>query len=276
MTIRDLINLGIKKLSTSTSPALDTEVLLSHVLDKPKEYLLSNPDKPVSPKIEKQFKILLNRRLIGWPVPYITKNKEFGKLNFYVDKNVLIPRPETEGLIELVMSQISKLKSPIRILDIGTGSGNIIISLAKQLLPDAHCLFFASDLSAKALVVAKKNAQLHKAKITFKQGSLMEPWNKQHFDVIVANLPYLEKETDSSTHFEPKNALIAKSKGLSLYEQLFKQISILSPKPYTLFFEIGHNQGLPIKKLAKKFLPAFRVNIYKDMFGKSRFAVLQL
>lgn len=273
MTIHELINLATKKLSkVSTSPSLDGEVLLSHVLDKPKEYLLANPDKQINPKIEKQFKILLTRRATGWPVSYITKTKEFGKLQLYVDKNVLIPRPETEGLVELVLKMIDRNK-PLRILDIGTGSGNIIISLAK-LLPIASSLFFASDISPKALAVAKKNAKLHKAKITFKQGSLLKPWSKQRFDVIVANLPYLEKETDPSTRFEPKGALIAKKKGLGLFEEFFNQLYTLSPIPYTLFLEIGLTQGPAIKKLAKKFLPDFQTKIYKDLFGKTRYVVL--
>jgi release factor glutamine methyltransferase len=244
-------------------------------LDKPKEYLIINSDKIVSPKLEKKFHIFLTRRLSGWPVPYLTNNKEFNKLDFYVDTNVLIPRPETEGLVDLVLSKIKGQKS-LSILDIGTGSGAIIISLAANYkLPTTNYTFFASDVSPKALEVAKKNANQHKVKITFKQGSLLEPWKDQYFDIIVANLPYLAKQTDSSTKFEPQGALIAEKKGLALFEELFKQLYNLQPTPYNLFLEIGHDQGLAIKKLAAKLLPAFKVQIMKDLSTRDRFAVLQ-
>jgi release factor glutamine methyltransferase len=268
MTISELIKFAIKKLGTSN--ALDAEVLLSHVLDKPKEYLVTNPEKEIKPKAEQKFKTFLARRTSGWPVAYLTKTKEFHKLKLHVDKNVLIPRPETEELVEIVLEKI-KDKRNLSILDIGTGSGNIIISIAKKTKAN---IFYASDVSKKALIVARKNAKTHNAKITFKQGSLLKPWGKKHFDIIVANLPYLEKETDSSTRFEPKTALIAANKGLKLYEELFKQARHRSPVTCCLFLEIGHDQGLAIKKLAAKLLPAFKVQVYKDLSLKDRFARL--
>jgi release factor glutamine methyltransferase len=279
MTIHDLINLGIKKLSkTSDSPALDAEVLLSHLLDRPKEYLLTNPEKKIDPKIEKKFLTFVNRRLLGWPVAYLSKEKQFYGRKFYVDKNVLIPRPETEGLVRLMIRNLKDRKN-LKILDVGTGSGCIIITLAKELspLPAPHSpLFFASDISPKAIAVAKKNAKLHKVKIKFADGNLLEPWGKQKFDVIVANLPYLAERTDASTKFEPTKALIAKNKGLDLIEKLFKQISSLSPASSTLFLEIGRDQGDPIKKLARKLLPAYQTKIFKDLFGRNRYAIFDL
>src|SRR5258708_1160646 len=283
MTIHDLINLGIKKLTISASRALDAEVLLSFVLNKPKEFFLANPSQKIDPKMEKKFLMLINRRLLGWPVAYLTKSKEFYKLKLYVDKNVLIPRPETEGLVELAMEEIKGLrlkfkdKKPLRILDVGTGSGNIIISLGKQLRtlsPVPHTQLFASDISPKTIVVARKNAKLHKVKIKFADGHLLEPWGKQRFDVIIANLPYLAKLVDPSTKHEPIGALVAAKKGLKLYQELFKQLRTLSPIPCTLFIEIGRDQGLPIKKLAKKLLPAFKTKIYKDLSGRDRYAVI--
>ncbi|MBX4191589.1 MAG: peptide chain release factor N(5)-glutamine methyltransferase [Candidatus Doudnabacteria bacterium] len=278
MTINDLINIGIKKLSKSSSAALDAEVLLSHVLDKPKEYLLTNPDKNVSPKLEKKYKILLSRRSQSWPVAYLTGKKEFNRLTFKVDKNVLVPRPETEGLVDLVMSRINGLKSPISVLDIGTGSGNIIISLAKALADshNANAKYYASDVSAKALTVAKKNAALHKVEVTFKQGSLLKPWTNQSFSLIVANLPYLAKQTDPSTKFEPKGALVAPEKGLKLFEDLFLQTSSLTSLPSSVILEIGHDQGKQIKKLAVKLLPAYETKIYKDLSNRDRYAILSL
>ncbi len=287
MTIHELTKLAIKKLPLGNntparsgkrsvsggSPALDGEVLLSFVLGKPKEYLAINPKKKVDEKIEKKYLTLLNRRLLGWPVAYLVKEKEFYNLKFYVDKRVLIPRPETEGLVDLVLEKVKNKKSKLKILDIGTGSGNIIISLTKKTRTHQY---FGSDLSPKALLVAKKNARLHKTKVTFKQGDLLEPWKNKSFDILIANLPYLHRESDPSTKFEPKGALIAAKKGLALYEKLFKQIRPLEKPPQFIFLEIGRDQGRLIKKLAKKFLPAYETKIHKDLFGRTRFAILTL
>ncbi len=282
MTIRESLIQAAKKLkkSKSASPELDAEVLLSYVLNKSKADIFGLMAKRVEKGREKKFFNLINKRALGWPVAYLTKEKEFYGLKFYVDKNVLIPRPETEGLVELILE---KLKSPafakastdrqknLKILDIGTGSGCIAVSLAKN-LPGK---FFASDVSSVAIKIAKKNAKLHKVAIIFKQGSLLEPWKNQNFDIIIANLPYLTKRTDPSTKFEPTKALIGAKKGLALFEELFKQVYHLSPITYNLFLEIGHDQSKQIKKLAKIYLPEFETKISKDLSGRARFAVLE-
>jgi len=194
----------------------------------------------------------------------------------------------TEELVDMILKKINQSKKPIRILDIGTGSGCIIVSIAKNSLirpisPTSRTpQFFASDISSPALTIAKKNARAHKVKITFKQGSLLKPWSNQHFDIIVANLPYLAKETDPSTKHEPKLALVAKNKGLALIEQLFQQLTQPPYFPYspnlpsTLILEIGHDQNLAIKKLAVKYLPAFDIKVSNDITGQMRFAVLSL
>lgn len=298
MTINDLIKLAIKKLKNSPSPALDGEVLLSFVLKKPKEFLFTNPNLPIQKKYMQKYIHFLNLRSRGWPVAYLVNEKDFFGLKFYVDKNVLIPRPETEGLVELALERISakagttsgeKHKNKLKILDIGTGSGNIIISLAKTLSANSHELdhsYFASDISAKALDVAKKNARLafgsprrtkqHKVKVAFKQGSLLKPWKNQSFDIIVANLPYLDKESDASTKFEPKSALIATEKNLRLFAELFKQISTIYYLLSIILLEIGHDQSDAIKKLATKILPDYKIKIFKDLFGRPRYAALTL
>jgi release factor glutamine methyltransferase len=270
MTIREILNLAQNRLKTkSTSPHLDAEVLLSHVLDKSKEYILLNPEKELSVKAEKQFKILLSRRAAGWPVPYLTNHREFFGLDFYVDKNVLIPRPETEELVDLVLQQIKG--SPLKILDVGTGSGCIIISLAKN---KPQNKYFASDISEHALKVAQKNTKTHKVNITFKRSDLLSNWSKQPFDTIVANLPYLAKETDPSTKFEPRRALVAEKLGLNLIEKLLKQVSTLESLPSSLFLEIGHDQGSKIKNLTTKLLPGYETKILRDLSKRIRFAVL--
>lgn len=282
MTINEALISATKTLkSTSTSASLDAEVLLSHVLNKPKEYFFTNPNKALSSKSEKRFFALIKKRVANWPVAYLTNHKGFFGLDFYVNNNVLIPRPVTEDLVEMVLEKIKKWevgsgkRSAISILDIGTGSGCIIISLAKTLsLSSPFPLFFASDISKAALAVAQKNSKTHKVKITFKHGSLLQPWKKQHFDIIIANLPYLPKRTDSSTEHEPTRALIAKNAGFALIEKLFHQVASLPFPPNHIFLEIGHDQSSKITKAVREMLPNYNVKILKDLPGKIRYAVL--
>lgn len=319
MTIQKALSIGYRKLkNTSDSPTLDAEVLFSYALKKPKEHLLVHMNRQVNAKQEKKFLNLIKKRKEGWPVAYLIFEKEFFGLEFYVNKNVLIPRPETETLVEIVVKQINMtyfarpriLRSGLKILDLGTGSGCIIISLAKSLSLFPPSLFplsyFASDISQKALAVAKKNAKFHKVKVTFKQGDLLKPWlarrpvlrsseseggslgeggKNEHFDVIVANLPYLARLEDPSTEFEPRRALVSGKGGLALYEKLFKQISSLrevrsfdrttkQSQPKYIFVEFHPLQATQIKKLAKKYLPKFKVEFKKDLTKRVRFALL--
>lgn len=309
MTIHELIKVAEKKITNSTSPALDGEVLLSYVLDKPKEFLLAHPFKKVDPRSEKTYFRLVNKRLLGWPVAYLTKHKEFYNLQLYVDKHVLIPRPETEGLVELIIDTLKSEKRKLKIIDVGTGSGCIIIALAKNLR--IKHLYHATDISPQAIKIAKKNAKIYRAKITFGDGNLLEPMRNEKFDVIVANLPYLAKLVDPSTKYEPIGALVAAKKGLKLYEELFQQIAFFSPPfkgetkrgshktspsqlsagreggkfslkggekllPRYIFLEIGRDQGRPIKKLAARLLPEYQTKIYKDLHGRTRYALLKL
>ncbi|MBI2356250.1 MAG: peptide chain release factor N(5)-glutamine methyltransferase [Candidatus Doudnabacteria bacterium] len=341
MTIIQALNYGATRLkSASDSPALDAEVLLSFVLKKPKTYLYTHSQKTILKKKLYLYLTLVKQKIKGWPIAYLTGEKEFFGLKFLVTRHVLIPRPESEGLVELVQEQIQRtyfgrprILCPLKILDVGTGSGCIIISIAKSLNPspptplpkgegslrssflptgeeipslisrrglgrrpdEGHYQFFASDISKKALAVAKKNALIHKVKIQFKQGHLLAPWKNQSFDVIVANLPYLTKLEDRSTRFEPKQALVAGKKGLTLIEKLLKQIrnnspalvSAMSPPlnlrggwgellPKHIFLEFDPRQTAAIKKLANKYLPNYSTKISNDLNQKSRFALLEM
>jgi release factor glutamine methyltransferase len=300
MTIQEIINISIKKLKTSSaSPELDSEVLLSHIFRKPKSYLFVHMHKCVPQAKQRKFFSLITKRQKGWPVAYLIGKKEFYGLDFQVNKNVLIPRCETETLVDLVLEKFlnSKFEIPaspagrrnskLSILDLGTGSGCIIISLAKKistLHPNPYPLLSASDISSQALKIAKQNAHQHKVKIKFKQGNLLKPWKKQHFDIIVANLPYGWKEwkNDISAEtvglkFEPLKALFTKERGLYLYKKLFEQIrgySQIRPFADSIFVEFDPRQTRQIKKLAEKFLPDFLLEIKKDFAGKNRFACL--
>ncbi len=269
MIVRELINQAVKQLKNkSTSPLLDAEVLLTFVWKKSKEYLAANFTESVPQPVEQQFQKLIDKRAKNWPVAYLTGEKYFHGLKFKVNPNVLIPRPVTEQLVDWVLEKLKIINYKLKILDVGTGSGCIIISIAKN--SHGH-KFFASDISAKALAVAKQNSRFHKTKITFKQGSLLKPWKNQRFDIIIANLPYLPKRTDASTKFEPTQALVAKQQGLALIEKLFQQII----DTRLILLEIGHNQGQAIKKLAKRYLPAYRIQVIKDFTNRTRYAILE-
>jgi len=260
---------------------------------------------------------MAQRRLRGEPIAYILGYKDFYGLGFKVDKNVLIPRPETEMVVDLVTAKLRSLPScqggvpsearrggwsnvdsganpsvpinrdtfpwqgrrlrgiPIKILDLGTGSGCIIISLAKLMgtiwrPPDgAHqgnrrIEFYASDISSAALKIARQNAQKHHVKIKFTQSDLLKNI-KQDFGIIIANLPYLAPGWKSAElKFEPKQALFAKEKGLMIIRKLLEQIAALKHQPRLVYLEFDPRQKPQLLSLIKKSLPGSIVKFYKD------------
>ncbi|MFA6254679.1 MAG: peptide chain release factor N(5)-glutamine methyltransferase [Patescibacteria group bacterium] len=261
-----------------TTALLDAEVLLAFVLKKPKEFLYTHPEYKLNKQQLAQLKQMVNRRGKGEPVAYLRNTKEFYDLDFYVDKRVLIPRPETEVLVEEVLKQFRVQSSEFRaIADIGTGSGCIAITLAKH-LPKAKIL--ATDISKLALDVARKNAKKHQAKIKFYHGDLLEPLKNKRIDIIVANLPYLDNYYKSSKNpglkFEPKTALEGYQQGLAVYEKLFKQIAGLKHKPKIIICEIGPTQAEKMKRLTKKYLPKSKTETKKDLAGLNRLLITKI
>ncbi len=269
MTITEAYQEGIKQLesSESTSPVLDSEVLLRFVLGLTKENFVANRKMVITPEKYEKFQAALKEREKGFPVAYLTGTKEFFGFPFKVNKHVLIPRPETESLVEKIQFEL-KGKHNFKILDIGTGSGCIIVSLAKLLSNNNQ--YFASDDSQRALALAEENALAHHVKVKFIRSDLTRTTGTD-YDVIVANLPYLPEITDPSIRFEPKQALFAKKKGLDLYERLFKEIAASKFKP-VLYLEFGHDQSPLIQALVNENLPDARMEIFKDMSGIPRFA----
>lgn len=227
MTINQALQFGKKELSHIQTNELDSLVLLSHTLNKSKEYIFTNSKTNLSASEVITFKKHLSQRKKHIPVAYITGKKEFFGRNFEVTKHTLIPRPETEILIEYFLEYIKKNTKNYSIIDIGTGSGAIAITLAKE-LPTAHVT--ALDISDKALETAKKNAQQHTVKnITVIKSNLLNaiPLDCKP-NIIFANLPYLSEavyeETQPEIKHEPKIALTAEDNGMSLYKKLFNQI----------------------------------------------------
>ncbi len=279
--IKKILNWATKKLSSSNSPILDSEVLLSFVIKKPKEFLLAHLEFQPTKKQISQFKKLVARRAKGEPVAYLIGRKEFYGLDFKVNKNVLVPRPETELMVEEAIAEINKHKKNI-LIDVGTGSGCIPISILKN-TKQVKC--FAIDISPKALAIARCNAKKHNVKIKFLRGNLLAPIikNLTHFlkgaekIVITANLPYLTEKQyrqNQTLHFEPKLALVATKSGLALYEKLLQQISALPKAHITLFLEIDPSQSPAIIKIIKKYLPSTEVKIKNDYAGNERLVII--
>lgn len=207
------------------------------------------------------------------PAQYILGYEDFHGLRFQVDERVLIPRPETEELVDLILAENSS--SELKILDIGTGSGAISVSLKKS-CPSWQVT--ASDLSADALVLAKENAKLNQADINFVQSDVFENISGS-FDIIVSNPPYISENDKNEVGInvlasEPKMALFADEEGLAIYRQIIEDADkYLTPKG-KLYFEIGYKQGRDLKKLLSLHFPDKRVRVLKDQFGQDRMVVI--
>ena len=258
------------------SARLDAEVILAFVLGKNREWLYANPEAQISPLKSRQFKQLILRRSKLEPVAYIIGKKEFYGLNFKVNKNVLIPRPETEILIETTLQEISKsYKLEPRtyfIADIGTGSGCISVTIAKKLSFASRrkqIKIFASDISQKALKIARLNAQKHQVakKINFLKSDLFSNFPKNlKFNLILANLPYLSPhQITQDLKKEPKLALAGGKNGLKIYQRFFKQIKTHLGKNAVILIEIDPNQTNQLKKIIKKTLANYKIEIIRDL-----------
>lgn len=251
-----------------TSAALDAEVLLSFIMKKSREYILSHPETVLMEEQIKSLNQLIDRRKKGEPVAYLINQKEFFGLDFYVNKNVLVPRPETELLVEAVLSHV-KNDFSYTIADIGTGSGCIAVALANK-LPKAR--IFATDISRQALAVAEKNAKTYKveSQIEFRHGNLVDALEIP-VDTIVANLPYLPKsEYKKEISFEPDQALYSKNEGMEYLETIMKQAPSKLNRDGAMILEIHPPQSTEIKKIAQEIFPTANIQIEQDLAGKER------
>ena len=207
----------------------------------------------------------------GLPVQYIVGNVDFYGITLKVNEDVLIPRFETEELVSKVIQYAANFKNP-SIVDIGTGSGAIAITLKKKLTSSVT----ATDISKKALNVAKENALENNASINFKEGNLLEPLTEK-YDIVVSNPPYIaydEEIMDIVKNNEPHLALYAPNNGIYYYEEILKNIKKYLNDKYLIAFEIGKSQGKKIQELSKKYLDNEAI-IEKDLSGRDRFAFIK-
>ncbi|MBM6614426.1 peptide chain release factor N(5)-glutamine methyltransferase [Desemzia sp. RIT804] len=212
----------------------------------------------------------------GRPIQHILGYEWFYGIKFKVTHNTLIPRPETEEIVDRFLQQ-TEIEKSLKVLDIGTGTGAIAVTIKKE-RPQYEVT--ATDLSAKALTVAKENAEINKVAIRFMEGDLTQPVRSEKFDVILSNPPYIgehEKNVmdQSVLDYEPPMALFAENNGLLIYQRLAKELpQMLSPNGQ-IYLEIGYQQGQSVKELFEQAFPSSVVRIEKDLSGHDRMLYVQ-
>ncbi len=258
---------------------LDREVLLAFVTHTSRTFILAHPETKLLRRDITRLQKLFERRKNHEPTSYLTGTKEFFGNTFFVSRSTLIPRPETELLVERTVEKIKKLhnQKKIAVIDVGTGSGAIIVSLALELKKYSSLDYFATDKSKRALHIAQKNAFFHQVSVNFRDGDLLKPFlnNLQSYETIIiaANLPYLSqkiyKETPPDVQFfEPRQALMSRSAGLAHYEKLTRQITQYLPSVNIyFFFEISPEQDALLT-----FIP-WEYDVFPDYTGRSRLVI---
>jgi release factor glutamine methyltransferase len=266
--------------ATSQHPRRDAELLLEHVLGCDQTALLTHPERVLSVEESEQFECLVERRLASEPMQYLTGEQEFFGLRFEVSPAVLIPRPETEHLVEAVLQRFGR-EQAVRIVDVGTGSGAIAVALAHAL---PHSRVTAVDLFPAALEVARRNAQRHGVihRFTLLTSDLLAGVDSADFDAVIANPPYIaagELLEPQVANYEPHSALYAGRTGLEIYERLIPQAArVLKPGGW-LLLEIGYGQSAAVRNLMGGWADVTLVNdlqgIPRVILGQKQSATLK-
>lgn len=286
-----------KKLSLTISQILnssplsrrETESLLIYLSAWTREFILTHPETTFNKKLYSRFLLLAKKRQNNWPLAYLTGHQEFFGLDFFVNQRVLIPRPETEWLVEETIKTLPHYPNQLTIIDVGTGSGAIIISLAVQLITSTltshqNIEFIATDISRRALQVARHNATKHNLQkiITFKRGDLLQAiqQNLQNCDlIIIANLPYLSPQqinTSPSISHEPRLALDGGVDGLNYYRRLCQQLVKINYRSALLLWEIDPAQKPALEILINTIWPHNNHQFINDLRGQCRFLKLKI
>ena len=280
MTIKELLNQAVIMLKNENidAPKNKARMLLQATLKKSREYLMIYDNKEVENIDRDRYIKNVKRLILGEPLQYITGIQEFMKLNFLVTKDVLIPRTDTEILVEEVIRKAENIPNPV-ILDLCTGSGAIAVSLAKYIKNVHIC---AVDISSKALEIAKKNAELNGVKnnIEFIESNLFDKIKERKFDIIVSNPPYIETETikklSKDVQNEPKLALDGGKDGLDFYRKISENgYKFLNRQGY-LCLEIGYNQRIAVRQILENKKRYVNINCIKDLCGNDRVITAQI
>ena len=272
--VRQTLQETIPRLLTVTdAPRLEAEVLLSHVLDVSRTALLTHPERSLTINQLFNYQTLIRRRASGYPLPYLTGRVEFYGLEFEVTPEVLIPRPDTETLVELALAH-----RPATIVDVGTGSGCIAVSLAVHLPRAAVC---AIEISPAALAVAQRNVERHGVveQVRLMVGNVLNP-RPSPVDLIVSNPPYVSTSECASLpasvrNHEPRLALDGGPNGLEIIRRLLLQAPAVLNPGGALLIEIGAGQGEAVSYLARTFFPQATVRVHPDLAGRDRVLKIQ-
>ncbi|MGQ9855637.1 MAG: peptide chain release factor N(5)-glutamine methyltransferase [Fervidobacterium sp.] len=255
MTVSEVIAIYKRK----GLPEREALILIAKYFEKTKEYILAHNDMECPDEVLK----ILDKRLSGYPLQYIVGEVEFYGRTFYISEGVLIPRWETEGLVELAIKYIKEYNLK-NLIDIGLGSGIIAVTLAIE----TGVRVYGTDISEKALEVAKKNADRYGIEHDFRLGPFAEPFVKiwDNIDMVISNPPYVrsDAELQKELFYEPSEALFAGPDGLDFYKEFFKRYNIDGK---IILMEIGHDQGDVLRELTNGL-------IFKDLAGKDRYLVI--
>ena len=269
-TIRAVLQAAKARLRPTETAELDADVLLSHLLNVDRAFLYANGETMLDESHTRAFQAAVERRAAGEPVAYIVGETGFYDLELLVTPAVLIPRPETELLLEAALRLTTDLSS-VSIADIGTGSGALAIALARK---RPGCRVYATDISAEALAIARYNCELHDANVAVFAGDLAQPLIDRGIkvDLLLANLPYIasaDLETLEVGRWEPRLALDGGADGLRLIRELLCHVpSVCFPGAHVLL-EIGADQGSTVRRLVRNFLRADAA-VTKDYAGLDR------
>ena len=278
---KDLLAAALERLLAvrDDTAQLDAEVLLMYLLSYTRAQLYARFDEEINPAQAAQYQSLVERRAQGEPIAYITSHREFMALDFYVDRRVLIPRPETELLVEYTVKKMLEKGwsgDNISLVDVGTGSGVIAVYLALR-FPKVRV--WATDISPEALQVARINADRYEVgeRIEFLQGNLLDPVSSP-VQIIISNPPYtvLSQVEPNVARYEPNIALDGGPKGLAIYRELLSQARTHLQHPGLIAFEIGSEQANDVANLGRFFFPGCRLDLYRDYAGLDRVVIFDI
>ena len=275
LSLRHHLDLGELTLKDGPHPERarrDAELLLMHLLKRSRAWLIAHNDELLADELSVSYTELLERRRKGEPIQYITGETEFYGLPFLVTPDVLIPRPETEHLVEKVIEMASNFVAP-RIVDVGTGSGAIAVALAHRL---PHASITATDISSRALALAEENAKRNGVAVRFLLGDLLAPVEGERFEIIVSNPPYVAMADRDSLdvevrEYEPALALFAGEDGLEIYRRLIPAAFDALTHGGFVALEIGYGQSAAVTELLARAGFA-QTDFVPDLQGISRVA----
>ena len=269
----------IFKESKIENPANEALILISKILNLPKHYIISYPDLEISEEDAKKLIVLSEKRVSGYPMAYLTKNKEFFGLDFYIEEGVLIPRPETEILVEKVIEKLQNVKGELTGLEVGVGSGCISVSLLKNM---KNLKIIGIDISEKTLEITEKNAEIHEVLDRLKlfkfdiMNEKIESLNLPKLDFVVSNPPYIKEEDyqklQEEVKKEPKEALISGKEGTEFYEKIVNSLKDFLQEDGFFAFEVGIGQAGKVKQILED--SGYKnIEIYKDLAGIDRVVI---